>query len=310
MTDAQLSPAVIAAAEAQAMVDACLDASRSFRLEAGAGAGKTYSLVQALKRLVAQRGTKLLQEGQKIACITYTEVARDEIAQEIEQHPAILVNTIHAFSWAFIEQFQKALRDLVEAMVDRQDKIVEGGGVGTKPVEYNLGFFGVDENKITLSHDDVPRFMAQLLREDKFRKLLTHHYPVIFIDEYQDTDQHFMAAISEHFFQTGEGPLIGLFGDHWQTIYRGDFDFADFPVEGIDKGSNFRSAPAIVDVLNRLRPELPQQVSDPEAAGEARFFHANSYQGERTKTSHSKNDVPDEAARAFLTNLLARLAGC
>lgn len=307
MTDEQLSPAGIAAEEAQAKVDACLDGGRSFRLEAGAGAGKTYSLVQVLKRLIAQRGTKLLHEGQKVACITYTEVARDEIAQEIEQHPAILVDTIHAFSWAFQSQFQKALRGLVEAMADRQDKIAEGGGVGTKPVAYDLGFFGVDEKKITLSHDDVPRFMAQLLSEDKFRKLLTQHFPVIFIDEYQDTDQHFMAAISEHFFQTGEGPLIGLFGDHWQTIYRGDFDLANFPVEGIDKGSNFRSTPAIVNVLNQLRPELPQEVSNPEAAGEARFFHANSYQGERTNTAHSKNDVPDDLAREFRSNLLARL---
>lgn len=307
MTDVQQSPAVIAAAEAQAKVNACLDAGHSFRLEAGAGAGKTYSLVQALKRLITLRGTKLLQEGQKVACITYTEVARDEIAQEIEQHPAILVDTIHAFSWAFLSQFQKPLRELVEAMTDRQDKIAEGGGVGTKPVEYNLGFFGVDENKITLSHDDIPRFMAQLLSENKFRKLLAQHFPVIFIDEYQDTDQHFMAAISEQFFKTGEGPLIGLFGDHWQTIYRSDFDLADFPVVGINKGSNFRSAPAIIDVLNRLRPELPQEVSDPQALGEARFFHANSYQGERTNTAHSKNDVPDEMAREYMKTLLARL---
>ena len=307
MTDSPLSPAVIAADEAQAKVDACLGAGRSFRLEAGAGAGKTYSLVHALKHIVAQRGTALLQAGQKVACITYTKVARDEIAQEVEQHPAILVDTIHAFSWSFLAQFQKALRGLVEAMEDRADKVAEGGGIGTKPVEYNLGFFGVDPDKITLSHDDVPRFMAQLLSREKFRKLLTQQYPIIFIDEYQDTDQHFMAAISEHFFQTGEGPLVGLFGDHWQTIYRGDFDLADFPVVGIDKGSNFRSAPAIVDVLNQLRPELPQEVSDLKAVGEACFFHANSYQGERTNTAHSKDDVPDNVAREFMTTLLARL---
>jgi DNA helicase II / ATP-dependent DNA helicase PcrA len=307
MNDAQVSPAEIAAAEAQDKVDACLNEGRSFRLEAGAGAGKTYSLVQSLKRLIAQRGAKLLQNGQKIACITYTQVAREEIVQEIEQHQAILVDTIHAFSWAFLAQFQKTLRGLVKAMPDRQDKIDEGGGVGNKPVEYSLGFFGVDENKITLSHDDVPRFMAQLLSEGKFRKLLTQQYPIIFIDEYQDTDQYFMSAISEHFFQTGEGPLIGLFGDHWQTIYRGDFDLADFPIEGIDKGSNFRSAPAIVDVLNQLRPELQQVVSEPEATGEARFFHSNSYQGDRTNTAHSKNDVPDVEARQFMTILLERL---
>lgn len=116
-----------------------------------------------------------------------------------------------------------------------------------------------------------------------------------------------MDALSKHFFQIGEGPLIGLFGDHWQMIYKGEFNLADFSIEGIDKKSNFRSAPAIVNVLNQLRPELPQEVSDLEAEGEARFFHANSYQGERTSTSHAKSDVPKDVAREFMTTLLARL---
>lgn len=307
MTDFQLSPAVIVAAEAQAKINSCLDEGRSFRLEAGAGAGKTYSLVEALKRIIAENGAALLQSGKKVACITYTEVARDEIAKEIEQHPAILVDTIHAFSWAFLKQFQKALRGLVSTMGDRQDKITKGGGIGTKLVEYSFGFFGVDDEKITLSHDDVPYFMAQLLKEVKFRMLLTQQFPIIFIDEYQDTDPRFMAAMDEHFFKTRKGPLIGLFGDHWQTIYRGDSSCAEFAVEGIDKGSNFRSAPAIVNVLNQVRPELTQAVSDLEAVGEARFFHANSYHGVRTNTTHSKNDVPDDVARKFMLNLLSYL---
>ncbi|MGJ0515487.1 MAG: UvrD-helicase domain-containing protein [Methylomicrobium sp.] len=308
MTDNNvLNPAVIAAQEAQAKIDACLDTGRSFRLEAGAGAGKTYSLVRALKRLIAERGVTFLQSGQRVACITYTEVARDEIKREIEEHPAILVDTIHAFSWTFLAPFQKSLRSLVERLEDRQDKIAEGGGVGTKPVEYNLGYFGVEEDRITLGHDDVPLFMARLLSQEKFRKILMQRFPVIFIDEYQDTDKHFMGAISEYFFQTGEGPLIGLFGDHWQTIYRGEYDLRNFPIEAIDKGANFRSVPAIVNMLNKLRPELPQAVSNPDAKGEARFFHANSYQGERTNSAHSKNDLPPEIARSFRETLLHRL---
>ncbi|WP_279484743.1 UvrD-helicase domain-containing protein [Aeromonas dhakensis] len=113
MTKPDENPALIAAQEAQRKINEALDAGHSFRLEAGAGAGKTYSLVAALKRLIAERGPALIRAGQKVACITYTEVARNEIAQEIEDHPAILVNTIHGFSWAFLRQFQKALRDLV-----------------------------------------------------------------------------------------------------------------------------------------------------------------------------------------------------
>ncbi|EJM18902.1 ATP-dependent exonuclase V beta subunit, helicase and exonuclease domain-containing [Pseudomonas sp. GM18] len=307
MTEPAENPALIAAQEAQRRIDEALDAGRSFRLEAGAGAGKTYSLVAALKRLIAERGPALVQAGQKVACITYTEVARNEIAQEIEDHPAILVDTIHGFSWAFLRQFQKSLRDLVGEMGDRHEKIEEGGGVGSKPVDYDFGFFGVDTDRITLSHDDIPEMMAKLLGKEKFRRILSQQFPVIFIDEYQDTHRQFMEAITEHFLMPNTGPIVGLFGDHWQTIYRSEYELAEYPIEEIGKGSNFRSVPAVVDVLNKLRPDLPQAVRAPEAKGEARFFHANAYKGQRTSDSHSKEDLPADLARSTREALMQRL---
>ena len=103
-----------------------------------------------------------MHAGQQVACITYTEVARHEIANEIEEHPAILVNTIHGFGWAFISRFQKKLRELVAAQEARQEAIAEAGGVHSQHVEYKFGFFGIDEKRITLHHDDVPRFLAYL----------------------------------------------------------------------------------------------------------------------------------------------------
>lgn len=306
MTEPVENPALVAAKEAQRRIDEALDAGRSFRLEAGAGAGKTYSLVAALKRLILERGPTLVQTGQKVACITYTEVARNEIAQEIEDHPAILVDTIHGFSWAFLRQFQKALRDLIAKMEDRREKTEQGGGIGTKLVDYDLGFFGVEADRVTLGHDDIPLMMAALLQREKFRRLLTQQFPVIFVDEYQDTHRQFMDAITEHFLKPGTGPLIGLFGDHWQTIYRSEYELAEYPVEEISKGSNFRSVPVIVDVLNKFRPELTQAVRDPKATGEARFFHANAYKGQRTNDRNSKGDLPPELARSTREQLLER----
>lgn len=307
MSSEQNNPALAAAKQAQAKLEICLDEGRSFRLEAGAGAGKTYSLVAALRRLVVEQGTELMQSGRKIACITYTEVARDEIAREVESHPAILVETIHAFSWAFLRQYQKALRELVAASENRKVKLEEAGGVGSKFVEYELGFFGVDDKRITLAHDDIPLYMSQLLANPKFQLLFQQQFPIVFIDEYQDTDRHFMTAITDHYFTPKKGPLIGLFGDHWQTIYNSEYELAAYPIEAIDKGSNFRSAPAIVDVLNRLRPELTQAVADPEAAGEARFFHTNLFTGARTNTPHSKADLFPELARTVRDLLMQRL---
>jgi len=301
------NPALLAAQAAQRKINAALDAGRSFRLEAGAGAGKTYSLVAALKRLIEERGSALIRTGQKVACITYTEVARNEIAQEIEDHPAILVDTIHGFSWSFLRQFQKALRELIDQMDDRKDKINQGGGIGSKSVDYNMGFFGVESDKITLSHDDIPEMMAKLLQKQKFRQILSQQFPIIFIDEYQDTHPMFMKAITEHFLKPSDGPLVGLFGDHWQTIYQNEYELAEYPIEEIAKGSNFRSVPAVVNVLNKLRPELQQAVHDPDAKGEARFFHTNGYKGPRTKEPHSKEDLPPDLARQTREDLMQRL---
>lgn len=304
-----LNPAETAAVLAQQKVKSCIDAGKNFRLEAGAGAGKTYSLIEALKMLIVDRGAKYIQNKQKVACITFTKVARDEILNEIDQHPAIQVDTIHSFCWGFMSPFQSQLRSLISKLERYKQKVEEAGGLDTKVVEYDLGFFGIEEDKVTLYHDDIPELMAILMELPKFRQLLMSAYPVIFIDEYQDTDATFMGAISKHFFLGGEGPLVGLFGDHWQTIYRDDFDLATFPnVEGIDKGSNFRSAPAVVRVLNKLRPELMQAEKDPNALGEARVFHTNNYVGARTNNAQSKDDVLAPVASEFLAVLRKQLA--
>lgn len=303
-----LSPAVEAARKAQDRVNHCIDHHQCFRLEAGAGAGKTYSLVQALKRLISERGSDYLRRGQKVACITYTNVAKREISQEIDEHPAVLVETIHAFCWACMGQFQSALRVEVGKLQRHEEKIAEAGGVGSRRIEYDLGYFGIHDDRITLHHDDVPELMARFLAMPKFQQIFTGSYPVVFIDEYQDTNDEFMGALAAHFLEPKKGPLIGLFGDHWQTIYRDDFDLTALPnVEGVDKGSNFRSAPAVVDMLNRLRPSLPQVVDDDTVEGEARAFHANSYTGERTDTAHSKLDTPPDITRAYVAALRKQL---
>lgn len=308
MSVKRLSPAVEAAQKAQERVNHCIDHHQSFRLEAGAGAGKTYSLVQALKRLISERGSDYLRRGQRVACITYTNVAKREISQEIDEHPAVLVETIHAFCWRCMGQFQSVLRAEVGQLQRHAEKIAEAGGIGNRRIEYDLGYFGIHDDRITLHHDDIPELMAGFLAMPKFQKILTSSYPVLFIDEYQDTNDEFMNGLAKYFLEPKQGPLIGLFGDHWQTIYRDDFDLAALPnIEGIDKGSNFRSVPAVVDMLNRLRPTLPQVVDEEAAQGEARAFHANSYTGERTDTAHSKQDTPPEVTRAYVTALRNQL---
>ena len=68
-------------AGADETIRACLDltAPQSFFLYAGAGSGKTRSLVNAVKDLCDRQGRQLTLSGRKIAVITYTNAACDEI---------------------------------------------------------------------------------------------------------------------------------------------------------------------------------------------------------------------------------------
>ena len=111
------SPALIAAREAEALVTQRLQEHRSFLLEAGAGAGKTYSLVEVLKHLIEREGPRLRRNHQRIACITYTNAATDVINSRIDSNPLVFVDTIHAFCWSLVRKFQPALTRASSAAV-------------------------------------------------------------------------------------------------------------------------------------------------------------------------------------------------
>ena len=61
----------------------CLDQHRSFTVIAGAGSGKTTSLVTALRYVKSQFGKRLRRDGQKVVCITYTKRARDVLKHRL-----------------------------------------------------------------------------------------------------------------------------------------------------------------------------------------------------------------------------------
>ncbi|MBU0716943.1 MAG: AAA family ATPase [Planctomycetes bacterium] len=308
MPKVAINPAVEAAEAARKRIHACIDDGKSFLVEAGAGAGKTYSLVEALKHVIAKQGAELVRRHQQVACITYTNVASDEITSRTDGHPAILSRTIHSFCWSLIRSFQPELRRAVSELENWTERLEEADGVGSRRVDYDLGYPSVKDDLILLGHNDVLAIAVKLMEHVKFRTLLLSRYPIIFIDEYQDTDKAVADAFCSHFLGDGARPLLGFFGDHWQKIYRGVCGRIEHDrLEVIGKEANFRSVPAIVSVLNRIRPELPQRVVDPNAQGVVRVYHTNEWQGERGKGAHYGGDLPAPAARAYLHSLREQL---
>jgi DNA helicase-2/ATP-dependent DNA helicase PcrA len=310
MANARVNPAERAAQEALDSVYRCLDSGSSFRFEAGAGSGKTYALIKALEYLIEHRAATLLRQNQQIACITYTNVACDEIKERIDSHPAVHVSTIHAFCWLIIKDFQPYLQRELQNLNDKWLKMLEEvGGIGSRAVAYETGYRTIEENIVTLHHDDVLLFTVKLMEQPKFRAILIGRYPVLLIDEYQDTDIVIAEALKKNFFDVDSDLLIGLFGDHWQKIYGtgcGMIEHSDLSV--INQGANFRSVWVIVQCLNRIREELPQQVKDPEASGFVGVYHTNSWTGLRRTGAHWNGDLPSDTAHEYLETLKEHLA--
>ncbi len=306
--DLVMNPAEQASEEALEKIRVCLSEGKSFLLEAGAGAGKTYSLIETLKYLIDDRGDDLVIKHQKIACITYTNVAADEITSRTDSHPAIHSSTIHAFCWSLIKSFQPFLREKIQEINAWTSKVEEASGIENQRVSYDLGYRRVDDSEITLHHDDVISLMVELMHVPKFIALFSKRYPILFIDEYQDTEIKFAETLKTCFLDTNVKTIIGFFGDHWQKIYgTGCGKIEHLNLKEIGKEANFRSVPVIVNSLNLLRVELPQQVCDPDAQGKVSVFHTNNWSGTRLTGNHWKGDLPSEASHEYLENIKLQL---
>ena len=87
----------------------CIDNERSWIFDSGAGAGKTYSLIETLKYIIVTNERKLKFNNQKVICITYTNVAADEIKERLGNTQIVDVSTIHEYIWETISPYQQLL---------------------------------------------------------------------------------------------------------------------------------------------------------------------------------------------------------
>ncbi len=288
------------------MIIATLNEGNSFRVEAGAGSGKTYSLNRVIEWIQAKRWAEFKKKKQKVACITYTNAAVEVIAERLSTDSFIVPSTIHSFAWDSIKAFQSTLVRIV-----KEDELFapdEGDFSEVIEVQYTLGHRYKVNGIQYLHHNDVLELFCRLLDNGKFRRIFMDKYPVILIDEYQDSYKPIIDRFVAFFISQKTGPQFGFFGDAWQTIYQsnhacGLIDHENLVV--INKGSNFRSAPKIVDVLNHLRPQLPQVSAVDEYEGEVLAITCDDYLGDRRTDRGYKGELPAQELKCRLDKLVA-----
>lgn len=255
---------------------------RSFIVKAGAGSGKTTSLVKALAAVLAKHGSTLRSKRQKVACITYTEVAANEIWEDVGNNPLVHVSTIHSFLWQLVRGFQADIRQWIELRID--DKLLEmrtaaanfGPRVQQRTRDKNARDIvryehqklrirsvpaftygtGSDYAAGILGHDDVIKMVTYLLVERALlRTLLAQQFPFVFVDESQDTFDSFVTALRAVDQQNGSSFCLGFFGDPMQKIYLtgiGDIEAGEDWAE-ITKQENFRCPETVRELANNIR---------------------------------------------------------
>lgn len=262
----------------------CLNASppRSFLMIAGAGSGKTTSLIKGLAEILNKHGERLKLRRQKVACITYTLVAAGEIWADVGNNPLVQVSTIHSFLWSLVRSFQSDIHEWVTNRID--EKLEElrnatknfGPRVQQRTRDKNQSdiaryeqqrdrigrvhsfTYGTGSNYVKgiLGHDDIIKMVPQLITERPLmRTLLAQQYPFLFVDESQDTMENVVTALKAVDEQMGDRFCIGFFGDPMQRIYpTGIGAISGGPHwVNITKPENFRCPATVLSVANAIR---------------------------------------------------------
>lgn len=288
------------------IIKQCLDLEtpRSFFLYAGAGSGKTHSLVVAVKSLKERERQRLTFEGRQIAIITYTNAACEEIARRLEHDPLVEVSTIHAFSWKMIKGFNDDIREwlrikLADDIAELDDRLGRARTV-TKTSQANQAsrdskarrLAALDEipeftysptgnnvSRQSLNHSEVIQMAAAFLPQPPLLDVMADRHPVLLIDESQDTNGALMDAFLKAQAAIPERFCLGLLGDTMQRIYNdGKLGLDEaIPPDWAkpEKRVNRRCPIRVIKLINDIRAGADDHLQIPEpgaAQGAVRMF--------------------------------------
>ncbi|MCF2873820.1 MULTISPECIES: UvrD-helicase domain-containing protein [unclassified Tenacibaculum] len=269
-----------------------LDTPKSFFLFAGAGAGKTRTLVNVLNKVKENYGQRLHLSNKKIAVITYTNNACEEIRHRLGNDALFKVSTIHSYIWDLIKHYNEDIKewirikitnDLVElrekqasgrtgkAQQERARKIIKKtqkleGLDNIKKFTYNPN--GDNYTRQSLNHSQVIGIGADFLKtKPLMQKIMVTSNPILLIDESQDTVKELVDAFLIVQKENRSAFCLGLLGDTMQRIYSSGKEGLEknLPKDWVtpSKKMNHRSSKRIVDLINRIRKEVDTNQQKP-----------------------------------------------
>ena len=260
---------------------------KSFFLFAGAGSGKTYSLVLLLKKIHNSIGKDLLLQGKNVAVITFTNAATDEIINRLDYSPIFHISTIHSFVWEVIKYYQSDIKRLYCSYIEEdlkalEKKIAETKNKTTKTYLSNIEKFEYQKERLVkaqtiekfvynpngsnpeynaLRHAEVIRISARMIIESRMlQRIIAQRYPILLIDESQDTKKELVDVFFEIQKNFADIFTLGLLGDQKQRIYADGKENIEDSIpadwEKPVKRMNYRCAKRIIQLANDIGKDI------------------------------------------------------
>jgi DNA helicase-2/ATP-dependent DNA helicase PcrA len=263
---------------------------KSFFLFAGAGSGKTRTLVNVLTAFKKAYGQDYRLRNRKVAIMTYTNAAANEINHRLSYDSIFNVSTIHSFCWELIKTYtsdikkwveidnQESIKDLEVKLEKARDPNNKTAISNRKKLEsknkrlialplinkfiYNPN--GDNYTKASLNHSEVISITCFFLNSmDLFKQILINKYPIVLIDESQDTKKDLIETLFVLQSENKNRFSLGLFGDTMQRIYSDGKEKLgeELPEDWLKpvKKMNHRSKSRIIELNNKIRKDIDGQ---------------------------------------------------
>lgn len=135
----------------ETLYDYC-EKMQSCVFNSGAGSGKTYALVECLKYIIVHNRENLKRHHQKVICITYTNVAANNIKQKIGLTDVAEISTIHDRMWEVIKDQKQALLKLHKEKLETELKYIDN-------------FLSENQEYSSLDLSEKEEFLGKMKRE-------------------------------------------------------------------------------------------------------------------------------------------------
>ena len=148
----------------------------------------------------------------------------------------------------------------------------------------------------------------------EIRRTIAHGY-AYYYDFKNDSNTKYLMILLDELIKCMSLKWIGFSNDDisnyaWQTIYQSNKACGAIEHDNIDvikKSSNFRSSPRIVQLLNDIRPDLPQKSAIDDFEGEVFVITCEDYTGPRRTDRNFKNELPPEELKSRLNKVTEKI---